>query len=74
MLPRLEATAELRQINALAIGFGGVKAGDRARHIARLEQQANGEAQTMQASPAMLAMMGIAVVVVPGPGKEPVDG
>lgn len=70
MLPRLEAQTQLDAINAATIAFGGVKATDRQRYVGRLERIANGEAKPMPASPAALAAMGVAVVVMAPKGGD----
>jgi hypothetical protein len=68
MLPRLEAEQELTSINAMSLAFGGVRPAERRRYLARLKRQAAGATKAAKPTPAMLAMMGIAVTVVPPAG------
>lgn len=64
MLPRLEAEREIAEINAMALGFGGVRPAERRRHMSRLQRQAAGGRAAQKATPGMLGMMGIGVVIV----------
>lgn len=73
MLPRLEAERELASINAMTAAFGGMKHADRSRYLGRLESAAQGGGAPARATPETLAMMGIAVIVVP-PAPEASDG
>jgi len=68
MLPRLEAEEELSRIGAMSMAFGGTRPAERRRHLARLKRLAGGHMAPAKATPAVLAMMGIGVTVVP-PGE-----
>jgi hypothetical protein len=69
MLPRLEAERELADINAMSAAFGGMRRQDRQRHVGRLVRAANGRgSRAAQATPDVLAAMGISVVIVPAEG------
>ena len=69
MLPRLEAERELASINAMSAAYGGMRRGDRQRYLGRLTRAAQGGGAPMRATPAVLAAMGVAVIVVPPEGE-----
>ena len=65
MLPRLEAEEAMRSANVAALGAGTMQRDDAARMTARLERAAGGNGRAPRADPRALAIMGIAVEVVP---------
>jgi len=69
MLPRLEAERELTSINAMSAAFGGLQRGARQRYVSRLLRAARGGGAATPATPAMLAAMGVAVIMVPAPAE-----
>jgi hypothetical protein len=73
MLPRLEARDELASVEAMSAAFGGMRREDRRRYLGRLRRTAGGARPAVKASPETLAMMGVAVVVVPA-GEETSNG
>jgi len=69
MMPRLTAEEMLETSNAVALGSGSLKRGDRQRLMRELIARAGGR-RAPPADPLALAMMGIAVEVVPPAGRD----
>lgn len=66
MMPRLQAEETLDRARAMQLGSGALEKGAARRLVRDLERQAYPRRPAAKATPAVLGMMGIAVVEVDG--------